>query len=87
KSVLGLRAPLFSFVASGWLFVGAWILMQLINASMGEGGAIAWMAHVGGIAAGLVLTPLFKRRRHRLFDRGGPLASTPSPPDAGDDAP
>ena len=37
---LGLRAPLFSFVASGWVFVGAWILMQLINASMGEGGAI-----------------------------------------------
>jgi membrane associated rhomboid family serine protease len=87
RSILGLRAPLFSFVASGWLFVGAWIVMQLINASMGEGGAIAWMAHVGGIAAGLVLTPIFKRRRHRLFDRSGPLAPAPRAPDAGDDAP
>ncbi|MFO1126330.1 MAG: rhomboid family intramembrane serine protease [Methylocystis sp.] len=87
RSILGLRAPLFSFVASGWLFVGVWILMQLINAFMGEGGAIAWMAHVGGIAAGLVLTPLFKRRKHRLFDRGGPLAPAPGQQDAGEDAP
>jgi membrane associated rhomboid family serine protease len=61
--------------------------MQLINASMGEGGAVAWMAHVGGIAAGLVLTPIFKRRRHRLFDRGGALAPAPRAPNAGDDAP
>lgn len=86
RTLLGLRAPLFSFVASGWLFVGVWILMQFIAAFMGEGGGVAWMAHVGGILAGLVLTPIFKRRKHRLFDRGGPLPTASNPPDGGDKA-
>jgi membrane associated rhomboid family serine protease len=87
RSLFGLRAPLFSFHASGFLFIGAWILLQLINASFGGESHTAWMVHVGGIAAGLVLTPIFKRRRHPLFDRGTgrpppPAAPEISPPDA-----
>lgn len=77
RSLFGLAAPLFSFHASGFLFIGAWILLQLINASFGGEGKIAWMVHIGGIAAGLILTPIFKRRRHLLFDRGAERRSAP----------
>ena len=50
RRVFGLTPPLFSFHASGFLFIGAWIVLQLVNASWGGGEShIAWMAHVGGI--------------------------------------
>lgn len=80
SKLFGLRPPLFIFHATGFLFVGVWIVLQLINASMGGEGNIAWMVHVGGVAAGLVLTPLFKRRRHKLFDRGGGTSARPQAP-------
>jgi membrane associated rhomboid family serine protease len=71
RPIFGLKPPLFSFHATGVLFIGAWIALQLLNASWGGGEShVAWMAHVGGIVAGLVLTPIFKRRSHKLFDRG-----------------
>jgi membrane associated rhomboid family serine protease len=81
RPLFGLRPPLFVFHASAFLFIGAWIALQLINASWGGGESrVAWMAHVGGIVAGLVLTPIFKRRRHPLFDRTAhrppPVAAT-----------
>lgn len=82
RPLFGLKPPLFSFHASGFVFIGAWILLQLLNASWGGGEShVAWMAHVGGIAAGLVLTPFFKRRSHKLFDRGlpGPTTTSPAP--------
>lgn len=68
--LFGLKPPLFIFHATGFLFVGVWILLQLLNASFGGEGNIAWMVHVGGIAAGLVLTPIFKRRKHPLLNVG-----------------
>jgi membrane associated rhomboid family serine protease len=71
RPLFGLRPPLFAFHASGFLFIGAWAALQLLNASWGGGEShVAWMSHVGGILAGLVLTPIFKRRSHPLFDRG-----------------
>lgn len=84
RPLFGLKPPLFAFHASGFLFIGAWIVLQLVNASWGGGEShVAWMAHVGGIVAGLVLTPLFKRRKHPLFDRGRPKPSpAPQPPTA-----
>ena len=87
RSIFGLRAPLFSFHASGFLFIGAWIALQLINAGFGGDGRTAWMVHIGGIAAGLILTPIFKRRRHKLFDAGArrsqrPAARNNAAPDA-----
>jgi membrane associated rhomboid family serine protease len=40
------------------------VLFGVIGAdAFGEGGSIAWEAHVGGFVAGLVLFPLFDRRR------------------------
>ncbi len=82
-SLLGLKPPLFVFHASALLFIGAWILIQLINASLGEGGRVAWMSHIGGIVVGLVLTPLFKRRSMPLLGgvpSGGRMASGEPPP-------
>jgi len=85
RRLLGLKPPLFSFHASGFLFIGAWIVLQLVNASWGGGEShVAWMAHVGGIVAGLVLTPIFKRRKHPLFDRG---AGGPAAPPSQDSTP
>jgi hypothetical protein len=48
------------------------------------------MSHVGGIVAGLVLTPIFKRRSHPLFDRGPPKpspAAETAPPQEADREP
>ena len=88
RRVFGLTPPLFSVHASGFLFIGAWIVLQLVNASWGGGEShIAWMAHVGGIVAGLVLTPIFKRRKHKLLDRGpyGPPRGAAMNADMADD--
>ncbi len=45
--------------------LGFWIVMQIINGAFswgGLGGGVAWFAHVGGFAAGLVLIKVFQRR-------------------------
>jgi len=60
-----------------WFVLGFWIVVQLANgliADAGEGG-VAWWAHIGGFAAGLVLLPVFKRGGVGLFrgrNRSGP---------------
>jgi membrane associated rhomboid family serine protease len=43
--------------------VGFWFVLQLVSAALAEPGApgVAWLAHVGGFVAGMVLTPLFSR--------------------------
>ncbi|MBI3504723.1 MAG: rhomboid family intramembrane serine protease [Proteobacteria bacterium] len=60
-----------------WFVLGFWIVVQVANgmlADAGEGG-VAWWAHVGGFAAGLVLLPFFKRADVPLF--GGRTRSGP----------
>lgn len=57
--------------------LGFWILLQIVNLALAsasdEPGGVAWMAHVGGFAAGLVLLPVFKKRHIPLFrSRSGP---------------
>lgn len=59
------------------IVLGFWILLQVINltlaAASDDPGGVAWMAHVGGFAAGLVLLPVFKKRHIPLFrSRSGP---------------
>lgn len=51
------------------LVLGLWFLLQLASEAMagGGGGGVAFRAHIGGFVAGLVLIPLFKRRRVPLF--------------------
>lgn len=49
--------------------LGFWFVLQLINTLLtGTGsGGVAWGAHVGGFVAGVLLIPIFKYRRVRLF--------------------
>ncbi len=61
---------------SAVVVIGFWFVLQLLSAFMSDPtqpGTAFW-AHVGGFAAGLVLTPLFKSRGFPLFGqtRRGP---------------
>jgi membrane associated rhomboid family serine protease len=45
--------------------LGFWIVVQVLNGLLTfnhEGGGVAWFAHIGGFAAGMLLVGLFKRR-------------------------
>jgi membrane associated rhomboid family serine protease len=62
------RIPL---LLPAYLVLGAWIVLQVVNIVLaGPDDGIAWWAHLGGLAAGAILTPFFKRRDVPLFDRG-----------------
>jgi membrane associated rhomboid family serine protease len=53
-----------------FFFLGFWFLMQFLSGAAdlaGRGGVVAWFAHVGGFAAGMVLLLVFRNRRARLW--------------------
>jgi membrane associated rhomboid family serine protease len=65
--------PIFFFIRLVYLpasfFIGAWFVFQLLGAFLGGGGGgIAFMAHIGGFAAGLLLVQIWRPRRRT---RGG----------------
>lgn len=52
------------------IVLGFWIVVQLVSgaASITEpqtGGGVAWFAHIGGFAAGIILTMLIPKKRYR----------------------
>ncbi len=48
------------------LLLGLWALLQVLSAlSSGDAALIAWYAHIGGFAAGLLAGPVLKRQRAR----------------------
>jgi membrane associated rhomboid family serine protease len=51
--------------------LGIWILAQFGNLLFESEEAVAWWAHVGGLAAGAVLILFMRRRGVVLFDRTG----------------
>ena len=63
--------PIFFFFdiidISALLFIGFWFAIQFFSGieSLGidTSGGIAWWAHVGGFVAGILMVPVFKRRR------------------------
>lgn len=72
-------------LSAAWL-LGAWIAIQLVAALSGQGGDVGWWAHVGGVAAGLALTPLMRHRSVSLgWPRRGPHSGAQSGPDGGSD--
>jgi len=54
---------------SAAVVLGIWIGFQIYSFLFSSGDRISWAAHVGGIAAGAALLPVFKRRGVALFDR------------------
>jgi membrane associated rhomboid family serine protease len=71
-TIFGLAAGVLPIHASAFVFVGTWILLQVASVLFSVQGHTAWIAHVGGIVAGLALTPLFKRRSVPLFGPAEP---------------
>ena len=54
-----------------YLALGFWIALQFVFIFMsGPEDDVAWWAHIGGLAAGMALTPWFKRADVPLFGRG-----------------
>ncbi len=51
-----------------WIPIALWILLQFVMFLAGGENQISWAAHVGGIVAGAVLTPIMRRRGVPLFD-------------------
>lgn len=49
--------------------LGAWILFQFLSAFIDPQGNVGWWAHLGGLAAGTALTPIFIHRGVKLFGR------------------
>lgn len=57
--------PFFIWTLPAWAYLGYWALVQLWEGIAGYGvmgGGVAWWAHVGGFAFGLLLAPAFARR-------------------------
>ena len=52
------------------LLIGGWIGFQFYNVVVATDDGTAWWAHVGGLAAGVILIPFLKHREVRLFGRG-----------------
>ncbi len=78
------HARVLTLVTLGWFWrlveipavivLGFWIVVQVANGLLTfnfQGGGVAWFAHIGGFAAGMVLLPFCKRRTVpvRLFRR------------------
>jgi rhomboid family protein len=65
--VLTFIVPFFFFTLSAYVFIGYWILLQVLNAYLNLGvigGGVAFFAHVGGFASGLILAILLRPREH-----------------------
>ncbi|MGI9228798.1 MAG: rhomboid family intramembrane serine protease [Gammaproteobacteria bacterium] len=57
-------------IPASWVLI-FWFVWQLISSAMdsGEGGGVAWFAHIGGFIAGMVLVPFFKDKDVPLFHK------------------
>jgi len=53
-----------------FLVLGMWIFMQIANVGGGGQSNIAWWAHIGGFAVGMVLVLLFKYRHVKILGTG-----------------
>jgi membrane associated rhomboid family serine protease len=66
----------YPFTITAMWVVGFWFVLQLISAGLADPNqpGTAWWAHVGGFAAGLILTSVLKPRDAKLFGqpRRGP---------------
>jgi membrane associated rhomboid family serine protease len=52
-----------------WLVLGGWLVLQFLSLGQPGEGGVAYVAHIGGFLAGMILVVVFKRREVALFDR------------------
>lgn len=50
------------------IFIGFWFILQLFSGTFSliapeSGGGIAWWSHIGGFVVGIILLPLFRKRK------------------------
>jgi len=59
--VLGFAITVISIPA--WVFLGLWTLLQLFGSAINpiEGGGVAYMAHLGGLCAGIAVVLLSRK--------------------------
>ena len=74
KTLIFLIGPFFRIVyLPAWVLLIFWIGLQLFNQAVGaidpSAGGVAYAAHIGGFAAGIVLIPLFRKYRRRTHFR------------------
>ena len=65
--VLTFIVPFFFITISAYLVIGYWIGLQLFDAFLGlgvTGGGVAYFAHIGGFASGLILAVLLRPPEH-----------------------
>src|ERR1700686_574662 len=65
--VLTFIVPFFFITIFAYLVIGYWIALQLFDAFLGlgvTGGGVAYFAHIGGFASGLILAILLRPREH-----------------------
>jgi membrane associated rhomboid family serine protease len=65
--ILTFVVPFFIFTLPAYVFIGYWIALQALNAFLNIGaigGGVAFFAHVGGFATGLILALLLRPREH-----------------------
>lgn len=55
-------------ISAGFV-LGLWIALQFVMLFAADAGPTAWWAHIGGLVAGVVLTPLLRRPGATLFGR------------------
>jgi membrane associated rhomboid family serine protease len=58
------------YIPAGFV-LGIWFVFQLLSGSLsgqGNGGGVAFWAHVGGFIAGMLLVGMFKRKEIRFFN-------------------
>ncbi len=65
-----------------WIVLGLWFVLQIFSAgamTQGAGGGVAYLAHVGGFAAGVVLIVFFRRRGVPLWSQAPGTYQLPRP--------
>ena len=65
--ILTFVVPFFIFTLPAYVFIGYWIALQALNAFLNIGaigGGVAFFAHVGGFATGLILALLLRPLAH-----------------------
>jgi membrane associated rhomboid family serine protease len=69
--IWGLVLKVLPIAVPAWAAIGAWIAVQIFQGFWGTESGVAWFAHLGGLLAGLALTPFFVRPGISIRERWG----------------